>query len=85
MNLPTDWCRVNSNLDLIVSAVDLLKLMNSTVSSPRDHASLSSINDLQEVVGYSMQHCAGIERVFTDLELFQMITEAATLLPHDVS
>ena len=78
-------CRVNSNLDLIVSAVDLLKYMNATASYPRDHASLTTMDDLQEVVAYSMQHCAGIERVFTDPELFQVITEAASLLPHVVS
>ena len=77
--------RVNSNLDLIVSAVHLLKVLNARESSPRDHASLSSVNDLQEVVAYSMQHCAGTERVFTDKELFQQIAESATQLPHVVS
>ena len=51
----------------------------------RDHVSLSSIDDLQEVVAYSMQHCAGIERVFTDAKQFNSITQAATQLPHVVS
>ena len=76
---------MNSNLDLIVSAVDLLKALNATPSSPGDHASLSSIEDLEEVVSYSMQHCAGIERVFTDHEVFERIAEAAAQLPHVVS
>ena len=79
------YCRVNSNLDLIVSAVELLKLLNATGSVSRDHTSLGSINDLQEVVAYSMQHCAGIERVFTDARQFNIITQAAIQLPHIVS
>ena len=80
-----DCCRVNSNLDLIVSAIDLLKVLNVTVSHPRDHSSLSSTADLQELVAYSMEHCAGIERVFTDQKQFQTIVEAAKKLPHVVS
>ena len=80
-----NYCRVNSNLDLIVSAIDLLKLLNAPVTHPRDHASLGTITDLQEVVAYSMQHCAGIERVFTDSNLFQIIAESAAQLPHVVS
>ena len=76
---------MNSNLDLIVSAVDLLNMLNATPSLPRDHASLESIETLQEVVAYSMQHCAGIERVFTDHNVFDMIATTATSLPHIVS
>ena len=78
-------CRVNSNLDLIVSATDLLKLLNAPVTHPRDHASLSTVAELQEVVAYSMVHCAGVERVFTDSNLFQIIAESAAQLPHVVS
>ena len=68
-----------------MSAVDLLRLLNATGRESRDHASLSSIGDLEEVVAYSMQHCAGIERVFTDPKQFNIITKTATQLPHVVS
>ena len=68
-----------------MSAVDLLKVLNATPSSPHDHASLESIVDLQEVVAYSMQHCAGIERVFTNSKVFEMIAKKASTLPHVVS
>ena len=68
-----------------MSAVELLALLNATGSVPRDHASLSSIDDLQEVVAYSMQHCAGIERVFTDAKQFNIITQSAAQLSHVVS
>ena len=76
--------RVNSNLDLIVSALDLLRALQVDPSSPRDHSTLSSLRDLEQLVGYSMQHCAGLERVFVDQALFLQIVEAGDKVEHAV-
>ena len=76
--------RVNSNLDLILSALDLLKYLNMSATPPNDHSAITSPSDLEQLVGYSMEHCAGIERVYSDLQGFNKIVETATKLPHVV-
>lgn len=73
---------VNSNLDMIVSATELLQALNITPGASADHTSLDSLQDLQEIVSYSMQHCAGTERFFSNLEVFQQTVQAATTIPH---
>ena len=81
----TPSCRVNANLDLIISATVLLRALNITPGPPSDHAVLSNLAELQELVGYSMQHCAGIERFFSNQEVFQQTVQVAASLPHTVS
>ena len=77
-------CSVNSNLDLIVSATDLLKALHVSPGAAMTHPHLSSLEDLQELVSYSMQHCAGTERFFTSQEVFEQTVQAATTLNHKV-
>ena len=76
---------MNSNLDLIVSATNLLHSLNQPPVFPTDHAVLSSLLDLTEVVAYSMEHCAGVERFFSEREIFKKTVEAATTVEHTVS
>ena len=76
---------MNSNLDLIVSATALFQALDLTPLPLADHHILTSLSDLQEVVAYSMQHCAGIERFFKDKQVFQQTVEAAKTVPHTVS
>lgn len=75
---------VNGNLDLIVSAIDLLSALNVHPSAPNDHPSINNVSVLHEVVGYSMQHCAGVERVFTDQKQFLKTVDTAKQLQHTV-
>lgn len=77
-------CSVNSNLDLIVSATDLLKALHVSPGAAMTHPHLSSLEDLQELVSYSMQHCAGTERFFTSQEVFEQTVQAATTVNHKV-
>ncbi len=76
---------MNSNLDLIVSALDMLVAMKVTPSPPSDHSSLATLTDLEQLLGYSMQHCAGLERVFADQALFLEMVEKAGSIKHTVS
>lgn len=69
---------------MVVSAVDLLKALNAKSTLPRDHPSLNSIADLEQLVAFSMYHCAGVERFFSDRLLFSNITSVAALQPHTV-
>ena len=77
--------RVNANIDLIVPALSLLKALNVSHTAPSDHSSLNSVMQLEQLVSFSMLHCAGIERVFSDPELFTHIVQVAETLPHTVS
>lgn len=77
--------RVNANLDMILSARELLQALKATPSKPFDHPHLTSIAELEQLVLYSMLHCAGLERTFTDGDLFKDIVEAASSLSHTVS
>ena len=75
---------MNANLDMIVSAVDLLKALDMDITLPCDHSNLSSTTELEQLVAFSMLHCAGIERVFTHQSLFDTIVNIAASLPHVV-
>ena len=81
----TSLFRVNANLDVIVSAIDLLEALNVSHTLPKDHSSLNSITHLEQLVAFSMLHCAGMERTFADLKLFNNIISIAESLPHKVS
>ena len=77
--------RVNANLDLIVSAIPLLETLGLLPGQPIDHTHLGTVEDLQEQVAYSMEHCAGTERVFSSQSEFERVVTAAYQLPHSVS
>ena len=70
---------------MVVSAVDLLKALNLPSTAPQDHPSLNSLEKLEQLVAFSMYHCAGVERPFDDHTLFSHITTVATSLSHIVS
>lgn len=76
---------VNANLDLIVSATSLLRVLNETPGVGVDHSVLNSTRALQELVSYSMQECAGTERYFSNKTLFDHIVHMAQSIPHTVS
>lgn len=78
-------CSVNTNLDMVVSAIDLLKALKLQSTAPQDHSALSSLVELEQLVAFSMYHCAGVERIFTNQTLFNSITTVAASLPHVVS
>lgn len=75
---------VNANIDMVVSAIDLLEALNVSITSPKEHPYLNSLTELEQVVSFSMLHCAGMERVFLDQQLFIAITDVARSIPHEV-
>jgi len=77
--------RVNANIDMIVSAKSLLLALEASPSQAVDHAVLSSVAELEQLVAHSMTHCAGIERSFLDRDLFNAIVETAASITHKVS
>ena len=70
---------------MIVSAVDLLSSLQLESTIPHDHSTLSSFTELEQLVAFSMLHCAGVERAFTDLPMFLNLTTIASTLDHVVS
>ncbi len=68
-----------------MSALDLLIKMEVTPSVPNDHSYLSTLSDLEQLLGYSMSHCAGLERMFVDKKLFLEIVKKAGSIRHTVS
>lgn len=70
---------------MIVSAVDILGALNVENTSPYDFSALTSLAELGQLVAFSMLHCAAVERVFTDQQLFSNITSVAVSIPHVVS
>ena len=68
-----------------MSARELLNALNATPTEPVDHPSLNSVTQLEQFVSFSMQNCAGLERTFADIALFDTITNNAASLPHSVS
>ena len=75
---------MNANIDMIVSAKSLLLALEASPSVAVDHDVLSSVADLEQLVAYSMTHCAGIERSFLDKDLFDSIVETGTSVAHKV-
>ena len=74
-------------MDYIISAVELLKALEAPLATDQmtAHPVISTINELQQTVAYSMATCSGIERHFSDAELFDKIVETASNLKHEVS
>ncbi len=68
-----------------MSAIDLLEALKQSSTSPLDHSTLSSAVELEQVVAFSLLHCAGVERIFTDQSVFDGIVNTASTLSHSVS
>lgn len=77
--------RVNADVDFILSAVELLSGLGATPGGAADHSSISTVNELQELVAHSMATCSGVERSFGDKKLFDRIVKVAASLKHEVS
>lgn len=83
---PMNAHSLNADVDLILPAIPLLKALNVTPGKrSSDHNTVTSANDLQEVVAYSMTTCSGVERAVTDKELFDHIMQLSVDIPHEVS
>lgn len=77
---------LNADVDFILPAVPLLKALNVTLGkSTSDHSTVTSADDLQDVVLHSMVTCSGVERTVTDKELFDHIVQLSVDIPHEVS
>ena len=50
-----------------------------------NHPLLDTIDHVQECLSYSMNHCAGLERFFSNRSLYQLITDKAAEIDHEVS
>ena len=76
---------LNSNLDLIVSGVGLLRALKTPTLSPSLPEVAQKDGDLSSLLGYSMQGCSAVERHFEDLQRYKEIVQVAQSLPHEVS
>ena len=72
-------------MDFILSAVELLSELGATAGGAANHPSISTVNELQELVAHSMATCSGVERSFGDKKLFDRIVQVAANLTHEVS
>lgn len=78
--------RVNADVDLIASAVEVLAAVGAVPGRVLAHQkALTSVEDLQEAVSYSMATCSGLERHFEDKAVFDEIVSAIYKLKHEVS
>lgn len=76
---------LNADVDYIVSAVELLKALKATPGRiGADHPTLNTIEELQQIVAYSMATCSGIERHFDNKKMFDEIVQVVTELKHEV-
>ena len=82
---PFDY-RLNADVDYIISAVELLNALKATpvTGQMTAHPVITSIDELQQTVAYSMVTCSGIERHFANGDLFDKIVETSTKLKHEV-
>ncbi|XP_077988544.1 ADP-dependent glucokinase-like [Glandiceps talaboti] len=71
---------VNGNVDLIVSATELLKALQVEPRKGTDHETLKSLQDLGETFAFYFEKGAAAERFFADKEVFLKVIEAANNL-----
>lgn len=77
---------MNADVDLIASAVEVLAAVGAVPGRVLAHQkALTSVEDLQEAVSYSMATCSGLERHFEDKAVFDEIVSAIYKLKHEVS
>lgn len=77
--------RLNSNLDLIVSGVGLLRALKTPARSPSLPEVARTDEDLSALLAYSMQGCSAVERHYEDLQRYKEIVKVAQSLPREVS
>ncbi|XP_013090269.2 ADP-dependent glucokinase-like isoform X1 [Biomphalaria glabrata] len=71
---------VNSNIDIIVSGVSLLKALNISPGNKKNNNVLSSFSELQETFSYYFARGSAAERTFADQVVYQKIIQAAETL-----
>ena len=73
--------------DLIVSATELLKILNAQpAGQPEDHNVITSLESLQQTFAYFFERGAAVERFFSNDDLYQdIIKHADTLKKKKVS
>ena len=70
---------VNSNVDFIVSATQTFnKLGLKPGKIPKNHAEISSLEELEQCFAHHFQRCAAGERFVTSKVVFNQIVDAAT-------
>lgn len=79
-----NYCRVNADVDFILSAVELLSALDASPGGMVDHSTVSSVRELQEIVAYSMATCSGVERPFSNKKLYDHIVQVSSNLTHEV-
>ena len=69
-----------------MSGTSLLRALGQEPSNvTSNHPILDTIDHVQQCLGYSMSHCAGLERFFSNRSLYQLITDKAGEIDHEVS
>ncbi|CAG5133393.1 unnamed protein product, partial [Candidula unifasciata] len=71
---------VNSNLDIIVPGVDLLKTLSVSPGNKKNHDVLNNLSELQETFAYFFTKGSAAERSFTDEPVYKKIIQAAQTL-----
>ncbi|KAK3779540.1 hypothetical protein RRG08_045286 [Elysia crispata] len=71
---------INSNLDIIVPGVDLLRTLNISPGRKKNHESLADLNQLQETFSQYLARGSAAERPFLNKALYQDIVKAAETL-----
>lgn len=69
-----------------MSGTNLLKALGQEPSNvTSDHPVLDTIDHVQDCLAYSMLHCAGLERFFSNRSLYQLITDKGAEIDHEVN
>lgn len=69
-----------------MSGTSLLKALGQTPCNlTSNHDVLDTIDHVQQCLAYSMHHCAGLERFFSNRSLYQLITDKAAEIDHEVN
>ncbi|RUS71928.1 hypothetical protein EGW08_020303 [Elysia chlorotica] len=72
--------RINSNLDIIVPGVDLLKALNISPGRKQNHESIANLEQLQETFSQYLARGSAAERPFMDRTLYGDIIKTAETL-----
>ncbi|KAK6179202.1 hypothetical protein SNE40_011617 [Patella caerulea] len=72
---------VNSNLDIIVDGVKLLKKLGISPGKQKNHDIIDNLEELQETFSYFFDKGSAAERIFSEPSIYKQITNAAKTLP----
>ena len=75
-------CRINSNIDVIVSGTELLNALQVSPGKMKDHSTVNDVMELQEVFAYYFSKGRAAERPFTDQDTYEHIIRIAETLGH---